>query len=76
MVFQILELSGVQEVKQRAVHKLMFSGVTDTHEGRYTLRAKGAENEVELTIAGQCWVCIRCWTIVSFTGETDANRCF
>lgn len=42
----------MQVVKQGAVHKLIFSGVTDAHEGKYTFRAKGAESEAVLTIAG------------------------
>lgn len=41
-------------VKQGAVHKLIFSGVTDAHEGKYTFRAKGAESEAVLTVAGVC----------------------
>ncbi|XP_044050814.1 immunoglobulin superfamily member 22-like isoform X2 [Siniperca chuatsi] len=48
---EISELSGVQVVKQGAVHKLIFSGVTDAHEGKYTFRAKGAESESVLTVA-------------------------
>ncbi|XP_059191658.1 immunoglobulin superfamily member 22-like [Centropristis striata] len=48
---EISELRGVQVVKQGAVHKLIFSGVTDTHEGKYTFRAKGAESEAVLTVA-------------------------
>ncbi|XP_037623781.1 immunoglobulin superfamily member 22-like [Sebastes umbrosus] len=48
---EISELRGVQVVKQGAVHKLVFSGVTDAHEGKYTFRAKGAESEAVLTIA-------------------------
>lgn len=40
-------------VKQGAVHKLIFPGVTDAHEGKYTFRTKGAESEAVLTIAGQ-----------------------
>ncbi|KAM8752242.1 immunoglobulin superfamily member 22-like [Acanthopagrus schlegelii] len=48
---EISELSGVQVVKQGAVHKLMFSAVTDAHEGRFTFRAKGAESEAVLTVA-------------------------
>lgn len=47
------ELSGVQVVKQGAVHKLIFSGVGDEHEGNYTFRAKGAESEAVLSIAGR-----------------------
>lgn len=50
---QVSELSGVQVVKQGAVHKLMFSGVGDEHEGKYTFRAKGAESEAVLAIAGR-----------------------
>ncbi|KAE8296494.1 Immunoglobulin superfamily member 22 [Larimichthys crocea] len=48
---EISKLSGVQVVKQGAVHKLIFSGVTDAHEGKYTFRAKGAESEAVLTVA-------------------------
>ncbi|XP_071359708.1 immunoglobulin superfamily member 22-like isoform X3 [Trachinotus anak] len=48
---EISELSGTQVVKQGAVHKLIFSGVTDAHGGKYTFRAKGAESEAVLTIA-------------------------
>lgn len=47
-------MSGVQVVKQGAVHKLIFSSVTDAHEGKYTFRAKGAESEAVFTIAGVC----------------------
>ena len=50
---QVTELSGVQVVKQGAVHKLLFSGVGEEHEGRYTFRAKGAECEAVLAIAGE-----------------------
>lgn len=55
-------------VKQGAVHKLILCGVTETHEGKYTFRTKGAESEAVLTIAGQCAVfvfdvsvCIHSW---------------
>nr|XP_033491616.1 immunoglobulin superfamily member 22-like isoform X1 [Epinephelus lanceolatus] len=48
---EISEMRGVQVVKQGAVHKLIFSGVTDALEGKYTFRAKGAESEAVLTIA-------------------------
>ncbi|KAK1888481.1 Immunoglobulin superfamily member 22 [Dissostichus eleginoides] len=34
-----------------AVHRLIFSDVTDAHEGKYTFRAKGAESEAVPTIA-------------------------
>ncbi|KAF3854600.1 hypothetical protein F7725_022655 [Dissostichus mawsoni] len=36
-----------------AVHRLIFSDVTDAHEGKYTFRAKGAESEAVPTIAAQ-----------------------
>ncbi|KAM6925929.1 LOW QUALITY PROTEIN: immunoglobulin superfamily member 22-like [Lycodopsis pacificus] len=42
---EMSELGGVQVVKQGAVHQLIFSAVTDAHEGKYTFRAKGAESE-------------------------------
>ncbi|CAL9697301.1 unnamed protein product [Knipowitschia caucasica] len=48
---EISEQSGVQVVKQGAVHKLLFSSVTDVHEGKYTFKAKGAESEAVLSIA-------------------------
>lgn len=48
---EISEQSGVQSVKQGAVHKLMFANVNDAHEGKYTFRAKGAESEAVLSIA-------------------------
>uniref|UniRef100_A0A3Q3IVJ7 Immunoglobulin superfamily member 22 n=1 Tax=Monopterus albus TaxID=43700 RepID=A0A3Q3IVJ7_MONAL len=48
---EISELSGVQVVKQGAVHKLVFSGLTEAHEGKYTFKAKGAESEAVLTVA-------------------------
>ncbi|XP_030646476.1 immunoglobulin superfamily member 22-like [Chanos chanos] len=47
----VSELSGVQVVKQGAVHKLIFSGIGTEHEGKYTFRAKGAESEAILTVA-------------------------
>uniref|UniRef100_A0A4W4HKI3 Immunoglobulin superfamily member 22 n=1 Tax=Electrophorus electricus TaxID=8005 RepID=A0A4W4HKI3_ELEEL len=48
---QVTRLSGVQVVKQGAVHKLVFSSVAEEHEGRYSFRAKGAESEAALTLA-------------------------
>uniref|UniRef100_A0A3Q1GCP6 Immunoglobulin superfamily member 22 n=1 Tax=Acanthochromis polyacanthus TaxID=80966 RepID=A0A3Q1GCP6_9TELE len=48
---EISQLSGVQVGKQGAVHKLVFSRVTETHEGQYTFRSKGAESEAVLSIA-------------------------
>ncbi|XP_062402492.1 immunoglobulin superfamily member 22-like [Sardina pilchardus] len=48
---EVRRLSGVQVVKQGAVHKLLFGGVGGGHEGRYTFRANGAESEATLTIA-------------------------
>ncbi|KAM4618625.1 immunoglobulin superfamily member 22-like [Polymixia lowei] len=48
---EVSGLSGVQVVKQGAVHKLLFSGLTDAHQGKYTFRAKGAESDAVLTIA-------------------------
>lgn len=57
-------------VKQGAVHKLIFSGVTDAHEGKYTFRAKGAESEAVLAIAGQCkYLMFQC----VFKGGIDAG---
>ncbi|KAL4622694.1 immunoglobulin superfamily member 22 [Arapaima gigas] len=48
---EVSDSSGIQVVKQGAVHKLIFSRVGDEHEGRYTFRAKGAESEATLSIA-------------------------
>ncbi|XP_061772633.1 immunoglobulin superfamily member 22-like [Nerophis ophidion] len=48
---EITGRGGVQVVQQGAVHKLIFSGLTDAHEGKYTFRAKGVENEAVLTVA-------------------------
>ncbi|KAK7891736.1 hypothetical protein WMY93_023699 [Mugilogobius chulae] len=48
---EISDKSGVQVVKQGAVHKLLFSNVNDAHEGKYTFKAKGAESEALLSIA-------------------------
>ncbi|KAI4825016.1 hypothetical protein KUCAC02_020721 [Chaenocephalus aceratus] len=39
----------IKDVKG-AVHRLIFSDVTDAHEGKYTFRAKGAESEAVPTI--------------------------
>lgn len=39
-------------VKQGAVHKLIFSGVNESHDSKYTFRAKGAESEAVPSIAG------------------------
>ncbi|KAI9523591.1 hypothetical protein NQZ68_026533 [Dissostichus eleginoides] len=50
---KIKDMKGVLVVKQGAVHRLIFSDVTDAHEGKYTFRAKGAESEAVPTIAGQ-----------------------
>lgn len=46
-------MSGIQVVKQGAVHKLIFNKVGEEHEGKYTFRAKGAESEAVLSIAGE-----------------------
>ncbi|KAM6960723.1 immunoglobulin superfamily member 22-like [Aplochiton taeniatus] len=48
---EVSGLSGVQVVKQGAVHKLVFAGVTDGHEAKYTFRSKGVESGAVLTIA-------------------------
>ncbi|XP_027029085.2 immunoglobulin superfamily member 22 [Tachysurus fulvidraco] len=48
---EVTELSGLQVIKQGAVHKLVFSNIRDEHEGKYTFRAKGAESEAILRIA-------------------------
>lgn len=50
---QITDLPGVQIVKQGAVHKLIFPNMGREHEGKYTFRAKGAESEASLFIAGK-----------------------
>uniref|UniRef100_A0A4X2LV19 Immunoglobulin superfamily member 22 n=2 Tax=Vombatus ursinus TaxID=29139 RepID=A0A4X2LV19_VOMUR len=48
---EITDLSGVQIVKQGAVHKLIFPTMGPEHEGKYTFRAKGAESEASVFIA-------------------------
>ncbi|KAL7858382.1 hypothetical protein AOLI_G00184840 [Acnodon oligacanthus] len=48
---EVMDLRGVQVIKQGAVHKLLFSSVGDEHEGKYTFRAKGVKNEAVLSIA-------------------------
>lgn len=50
---QITDLPGVQIVKQGAVHKLIFPNMGPEHEGKYTFRAKGAESEASVFIAGK-----------------------
>lgn len=57
-------------VKQGAVHKLIFSCVSDFHEGKYTFRAKGAESEAVLTM------CLYWILAYVFTGgaETHWNK--
>uniref|UniRef100_W5M1J2 Immunoglobulin superfamily member 22 n=1 Tax=Lepisosteus oculatus TaxID=7918 RepID=W5M1J2_LEPOC len=47
----VTDMSGVQVVKQGAVHKLIFTNVGDAHEGKYTFMSKGAESEAVLAIA-------------------------
>lgn len=60
-------------VKQGAVHKLIFTCVTDAHEGKYTFRAKGAESEAVLTIAGEC-VCACVCRVDELGGEETSCR--
>ncbi|KAI1903990.1 hypothetical protein AGOR_G00001080 [Albula goreensis] len=48
---EVTDMSGIQVVKQGAVHKLIFNKVGAEHEGKYTFRAKGAESEAVLAIA-------------------------
>ncbi|KAI5626876.1 immunoglobulin-like and fibronectin type III domain-containing protein 1 [Silurus asotus] len=48
---EITDLSGLQVIKQGAVHKLVFNNVQEVHEGRYSFIAKGAESEAFLRIA-------------------------
>ncbi|KAF7702244.1 immunoglobulin superfamily member 22-like [Silurus meridionalis] len=48
---QITDLSGLQVIKQGAVHKLVFNNVQEVHGGRYSFIAKGAESEAVLRIA-------------------------
>lgn len=43
----------MQIVKQGAVHKLIFPNMGPEHEGKYTFRAKGAESEASVFIAGK-----------------------
>ncbi|KAG7324364.1 hypothetical protein KOW79_012380 [Hemibagrus wyckioides] len=48
---EVTDLSGLQVIKQGAVHKLVFSNIRDEHGGKYTFCAKGAESEAVLRIA-------------------------
>ncbi|XP_051820852.1 immunoglobulin superfamily member 22 [Antechinus flavipes] len=48
---EITDFSGIQIVKQGAVHKLIFPNMGPEHEGKYTFRAKGAESEASVFIA-------------------------
>lgn len=50
---QIKGSPGVQIVKQGAVHKLIFPNMGPEHEGKYTFRARGAESEASVFIAGK-----------------------
>lgn len=52
LYLQVTDLSGLQVIKQGAVHKLVFINVRDEHEGKYSFSAKGAESEAVLRIAG------------------------
>uniref|UniRef100_A0A8C6XX16 Immunoglobulin superfamily member 22 n=1 Tax=Naja naja TaxID=35670 RepID=A0A8C6XX16_NAJNA len=48
---QITDMSGIQIVKQGAVHKLIIDKMGEEYEGKYTFRAKGAESEATVSIA-------------------------
>lgn len=52
LYLQVTDLSGLQVIKQGAVHKLVFINVQDEHGGKYSFSAKGAESEAVLRIAG------------------------
>lgn len=49
---QITDMTGIQIVKQGAVHKLIIDKMGEAYEGKYTFRAKGAESEATVSIAG------------------------
>ncbi|KAG8125722.1 hypothetical protein E2320_020886 [Naja naja] len=48
---EITDMSGIQIVKQGAVHKLIIDKMGEEYEGKYTFRAKGAESEATVSIA-------------------------
>nr|XP_006133509.1 immunoglobulin superfamily member 22 isoform X2 [Pelodiscus sinensis]XP_006133510.1 immunoglobulin superfamily member 22 isoform X2 [Pelodiscus sinensis]XP_014434234.1 immunoglobulin superfamily member 22 isoform X2 [Pelodiscus sinensis] len=48
---EITDMTGIQIVKQGAVHKLIIDKMGEKHEGKYTFRAKGAESEATVAIA-------------------------
>uniref|UniRef100_A0A8D0C6T6 Immunoglobulin superfamily member 22 n=1 Tax=Salvator merianae TaxID=96440 RepID=A0A8D0C6T6_SALMN len=48
---QITDMTGIQIIKQGAVHKLIIDKMGDKFEGKYTFRAKGAESEATVSIA-------------------------
>ncbi|CAM4567004.1 unnamed protein product [Lepidochelys olivacea] len=48
---EITDMTGIQIVKQGAVHKLIIDKMGEEHEGKYTFRAKGAESEATVAIA-------------------------
>lgn len=52
LYLQVADMSGLQVIKQGAVHKLVFVNVQDEHGGKYTFSAKGAESEAVLRVAG------------------------
>lgn len=53
LYLQLTDMSGLQVIKQGAVHKLVFIKVQDEHGGKYSFSAKGAESEAVLRIAGE-----------------------
>ncbi|KAF5903310.1 immunoglobulin superfamily member 22 [Clarias magur] len=49
--WMVTDLSGLQVIKQGAVHKLVFGDVQDEYGGKYSFIAERAESEVVLHIA-------------------------
>uniref|UniRef100_A0A2K6FXV0 Immunoglobulin superfamily member 22 n=1 Tax=Propithecus coquereli TaxID=379532 RepID=A0A2K6FXV0_PROCO len=66
----ITDLPGVQIVKQGAVHKLIFPNTGPEHEGKYMFRAKGAESEASLFIAGMVLEALAAHPVTVKVGHT------
>ncbi|KAJ6665025.1 hypothetical protein lerEdw1_005256, partial [Lerista edwardsae] len=48
---EITDMTGIQIVKQGAVHKLIIDKMGEGYEGKYTFKAKGVESEATVSIA-------------------------
>lgn len=57
-------MRGIQIVKQGAVHKLIIDKMSEEYEGKYTFRAKGAESEANVSIAGMGFLLLWGCTVI------------